>query len=40
MKNLIQSLKTNGLVPRVHGNAHRLPKNTLSHEDIEEIVVH
>ncbi len=39
MKNLVKSLKTNGLVPRVHGNKHRLPKNTISHEDIKEIVV-
>ncbi|XP_064390673.1 uncharacterized protein LOC135338462 isoform X2 [Halichondria panicea] len=38
LDNLISNLKDNGLVPRVHGNTHRLPKNTLSHEDIKNIL--
>ena len=32
MKNLSRSFRINGLQPRTHGNAHRLPKNTLSYE--------
>ena len=39
MKNLGRSYKTNGLMPRTHGNSHRLPKHTLSFESIREIVV-
>ena len=39
MKNLIRSLKVNGLTPRLHGNTKRLPKHTLTMEEVKAIVV-
>ena len=39
VNNLMSSYRDNGLAPRVHGNKHRLPKNTLSREDSRNIVV-
>ena len=38
MEALIRHYKACGLEPRVHGNAHRLPKHTLSHEAIKDVV--
>ena len=39
MKNLIKSLKVNGLTPRLHGNTKRLLKHTLTMEEVKAIVV-
>ena len=38
MKNLSKSIRINGLQPRTHGNAHRLPKNTLFYECTKGLV--
>ena len=38
MKNLTESFKSNGLVPRTHGNTRRLPKHTLSYETQKSVV--
>ena len=39
MKNLMQNLKSNGLIPRVHGNKKRLPPNTVSLPVIEAMIL-
>ena len=39
LKNLRSAYRTNGLVPRVHGNKRRLPMNTLTYQDNRDIVV-
>ncbi len=39
MKNLISSYHCAGLAPRIHGNTHRLPKQTLTYEQNKSIVV-
>ena len=38
MKNLTESFKSNGLVPRTRGNTRRLPKHTLSYETQKSVV--
>ena len=38
MKNLMRSVKENGLTPRVHGNTNRKPKHALSYTTTEYIV--
>ena len=38
VKNIRCSIRMQGLLPRVHGNKHRPPHNTLSFEDTEYVV--
>lgn len=38
LRNLAQSLRQNGLTPRVHGNTHKRPKHSLSFRSTEYVV--
>ena len=38
LRNLRESLSTNGLTPRCHGNTRRLPPNTISHADTQRVI--
>ena len=38
LRNLQESLLTNGLTPRCHGNTRRLPPNAISHADTQRVI--
>ncbi len=39
LKNIMKSLQMNGIAPRVHGNINRMPPNTLTLKDVENVIL-
>ncbi len=38
LKNIVKSIKMNGIAPRIHGNIKRMPLNTLTLKEVQDVI--